>query len=56
MNIRIKIIQLLLSIHELLFFYPRLSNFYKKNKFKTNETIVIFDVGANKGPSIDFFL
>lgn len=55
MNIRIKIIQLLLSINESLFFYPRLSNFYKKNKFKTDETIVIFDVGANKGQSIDFF-
>ena len=56
MNIRIKIIQFLIGLNENIFFYPKLSTFYKQNKLKNDNPILIFDIGANKGQSIDFFL
>ena len=54
MNIRIKLIQLLIEINEKLFFYPKLKSFYK-NAPINSKSPVILDVGANKGQSIDFF-
>jgi FkbM family methyltransferase len=54
MKFRIKLIQKLIHINELLFFYTRLRKFYKKNLNKSQ--IKILDVGSNKGQSIDFFL
>ena len=55
MNIRIKIIQFLISINENIFFYPRLRRFYKRKNIDQDNATIIFDVGANKGQSIDFF-
>lgn len=57
MSIRISLIQTLIDINEKIFFYPKLKSFYKK-RFKlisTPNPVIIFDVGANKGQSIDFF-
>jgi FkbM family methyltransferase len=54
MPLRIKLIQFLININEKLIFYPRLSNFYS-NHVKVKKPI-IFDVGANKGQTISFFL
>ena len=54
MNIRIKIIQLLIEINEKIFFYPKLKSFYKNAPININSPIIL-DVGANKGQSIDFF-
>ena len=54
MHLRVKIIQTLIHINELIFFYPKLKRFYKEN-LKGND-VSILDVGANKGQSIDFFL
>lgn len=53
MSIRTKVIQKLIHINEVLFFYPKLRKFYK-NKLP-NTALNILDVGANKGQSIDFF-
>ena len=56
MNIRIKIIQFLISINEKVIFYPKLKNFYKKRIDNgSSNMITILDVGSNKGQSIDFF-
>ena len=55
MNIRIIIIQFLISINENIFFYPRLRRFYKRKNIDQDNATIIFDVGANKGQSIDFF-
>jgi FkbM family methyltransferase len=49
---RIQIISYLININENVFFYPKLNRFYSK-ALPSNPTI--FDVGANKGQSIDFF-
>jgi FkbM family methyltransferase len=54
MSYRIKIIQSILHINELLIFYPRLSSYYKK-EIKTKNPVII-DVGANRGQTISFFL
>lgn len=54
MNVRTKIIQKLVHFNEGIFFYPKLKKFYKENLNK--KEIIIIDVGANKGQSIDFFL
>jgi FkbM family methyltransferase len=54
MKIRVKIIELLIHINEYLFFIPKLSKFYKNQTDIINP--MIFDVGANKGQSIDLFL
>ena len=54
MNIRIKLIQLMIEINEKIFFYPKLKSFYKNVPIKLNPPIIL-DVGANKGQSIDFF-
>ena len=54
MNIRIKLIQLLIEINEKIFFYPRLKSFYKKASINLKSPVIL-DVGANKGQSIDFF-
>ena len=53
MSLRIKIIQYLININELIFFYPKLRKFYKN--YSSKEKAIIFDVGSNKGQSIDFF-
>ena len=56
MSIRISIIQALIDINERIFFYPKLKSFYKNKVYKkSSNPIVIFDVGANKGQTIDFF-
>jgi len=52
MSLRIKLIQKLIEINENLIFYPRLSRYYKAHLCKQP---LIFDVGSNKGQSIDFF-
>ena len=53
MSLRIKIIQYLIHINELIFFYPKLKKFYKNHISKKKS--IIFDVGSNKGQTIDFF-
>jgi FkbM family methyltransferase len=58
MSIRISIIQFLIDINERIFFYPKLKSFYKNIAYPTSLSstlLTIFDVGANKGQSIDFF-
>jgi FkbM family methyltransferase len=50
---RIKLITYLIELNEAILFYPKLKRFYKK-ALPSNPTI--FDVGANKGQSADFFL
>ena len=58
MSIRISIIQLLIDINERIFFYPKLKSFYKNIAYPTSlspNSLRIFDVGANKGQSIEFF-
>jgi FkbM family methyltransferase len=53
MALRVKAIQWLVDINEKIIFYPKLKAFYKK---ALNENdIVVFDVGVNKGQTIDFF-
>ena len=54
MNIRIKLIQLMIEINEKIFFYPKLKSFYKNTSTHLNSPVIL-DVGANKGQSIDFF-
>jgi FkbM family methyltransferase len=54
MNIRIRLIQLLIEINEKIFFYPKLKSFYKNVPINLNSQVIL-DVGANKGQSIDFF-
>jgi FkbM family methyltransferase len=53
MSIRIRLIAKLIELNEAILFYPRLKRFYQKVLPKNP---VIFDVGANKGQSADFFL
>ncbi len=53
MSRRIKFVQKLIALNEALFFYPRLRKFYRK-KIDAKD-ILLIDVGANKGQSIDFF-
>lgn len=50
---RIKLITYLIELNEALLFYPKLKRFYKK---VLPASPTIFDVGANKGQSADFFL
>jgi FkbM family methyltransferase len=50
---RIKLITYLIELNEAILFYPKLKRFYKK-ALPSEPTI--FDVGANKGQSADFFL
>ncbi len=54
MFLRTKIIQKIIHINEVIFFYPKLKKFYKTNL--SSNKVNIIDVGANKGQSIDFFL
>ena len=49
---RIKLIKLVINTNERLIFERKLYRFYKKNAKKK----VFFDVGANHGQTIDFFL
>jgi FkbM family methyltransferase len=49
---RIKLIRYLIELNEAILFYPKLKRFYKK---ALPENPTIFDVGANKGQSADFF-
>jgi FkbM family methyltransferase len=53
MNKRIRLISYLIGLNEAIQFYPKLRRFYEQ---ALPETPRIFDVGANKGQSIDFFL
>jgi FkbM family methyltransferase len=50
---RIKLITYLIELNEAILFYPKLKRFYQK-VLPANP--IIFDVGANKGQSADFFL
>jgi FkbM family methyltransferase len=52
--LRVKLIQAMIQLNELIYFYPKLKGFYRKNIAFSNPVIV--DVGANKGQTIDFFL
>ena len=60
MNLRTRLIQMMVDVNERLIFYPKLKKFYKStliNKsgnYATNRTII--DIGSNKGQTIDFFL
>jgi hypothetical protein len=47
-----RLISYSLGINEKIFFYSKLRKFYLSNDIKDP---VIFDIGANKGQSIDFF-
>lgn len=53
MNLRIKLISFLIELNENVRFYPKLKQFYKQ---VLPAQPCIFDVGANKGQSADFFL
>jgi|GEM_PF-793631 len=53
-KIQIKIVTTIIHVNEYFIFYKRLSRFYK-NALK-NSAPLIFDVGSNKGQTIDFFL
>lgn len=53
MTIRIRLIAKLIELNEAILFYPKLKRFYQ-GVLPLNP--VIFDVGANKGQSADFFL
>ena len=55
MSFRIKLIEKLININENLFFYPNLKRIYKDITSSPSDLLIIFDVGANKGQSIDFF-
>jgi hypothetical protein len=58
MSIRISLIQTLIDINERMLFYPKLKSFYRNkvyNNLLPKNLVTIFDVGANKGQSIDFF-
>jgi len=52
--LRVKIIEKLIHINENLIFYPRLKRYYKNNISSIKP--IIFDIGSNKGQTIDFFL
>ena len=52
MNKRIRLISYLIGLNEAIQFYPKLKRFYKQ-ALPANPRI--FDVGANKGQSADFF-
>ncbi len=54
MTLRTKLIQLYIHVNELLFFYPKLRKYYNSRLQKNN--IIVIDVGANRGQTIDFFL
>jgi len=53
MAIRIKLISYLIELNEAILFYPKLKRFYNK---ALPIKPIIFDVGANKGQSADFFI
>lgn len=58
-TLRIKFVQFLINCNERLLFYPKLRSFYAGRiggRISRNESIIVFDVGANKGQTIDFFL
>ncbi len=54
MELRTRVIQMLMAINEGIVFYPKLRKFYS-SKLKDNIPNII-DVGSNKGQTIDFFL
>jgi FkbM family methyltransferase len=54
MSLRIKLIQKIIEINEMIFFYPKLKRFYKSKL--SGSKISIIDVSATKGQTIDFFL
>jgi FkbM family methyltransferase len=54
MSIRTKLIQAVIDVNEKLIFYPQLRKFY--TPLIKNGAITVFDVGSNKGQSIEFFL
>lgn len=51
---RTKIVQKIIDVNEKVIFYPQLKKFYKNKLLK--EEVIVFDVGCNKGQSLDFFL
>lgn len=54
-KMRVVLIRKLIWSLENIFFYPKLSKFYKKYNV-TSESKIILDIGSNRGQSIDFFL
>jgi FkbM family methyltransferase len=52
LNLRIYLLKFLINLNERFIFERKLISFYKKNAKKN----VFFDVGANHGQTIDFFL
>ena len=52
MRIRIKLLKVLINLNERIIFERKLFKFYNK-KSACN---IVFDVGANQGQTIDFFL
>jgi len=54
LKLRLKLIRFVLTLNEWIIFYRRLKAFYKNIQIPS--PLVIVDVGANKGQSIDFFL
>ena len=58
-TLRIRFIQFLIDCNERLLFYPKLRSFYTsriQGRTSRTKSIIVFDVGANKGQTIDFFL
>lgn len=51
---RIKFVEKLIHLNEMLIFYPKLLSFYKQYLEGTKP--VILDIGANNGQTIDFFM
>jgi FkbM family methyltransferase len=51
-NLRLKIIKFLIDLNEKIFFERRLKKFY----LNYQQINTVFDIGANKGQTIDFFL
>jgi FkbM family methyltransferase len=59
LKLRIKIVQLLIELNEQIFFYPKLKSYYRRRfplTASSKRPLTIFDVGANKGQTIEFFL
>lgn len=54
MSWRVKLIRKVTRLTDLITFYPKLKGYYKE--FLSEGSPLIFDVGCNRGQSIDFFL
>lgn len=51
---RVKFVEKLIHLNEMLIFYPKLQSFYKH--YLDGRKPVILDIGANNGQTIDFFM